>query len=139
MPEDWARPVVVFEIRGRDNKRTQDFYRQMFNWDIQTDANGIGRAEGGIGAPEPGPLSIYLQSDTPGVTPYIQVLDLRASMEKAKALRGQRGERAVRRPQRPDDRPYRRPGRHAYRPRAAVARRARCEPQRMLAKTDRGD
>jgi predicted enzyme related to lactoylglutathione lyase len=88
MPEDWARPVVVFEIRGRDNKRTQDFYRQMFNWDIQVDGNGIGRAEGGIGAPEPGPLSIYLQSDTPGVTPYIQVLDLHASMEKAKALGG---------------------------------------------------
>lgn len=84
--EDWARPVVVFEIRGRDGDRLREFYRQMFNWDIQ--GEGIGRAPGGIGGPEPGPLSLFMQSDTPGVTLYVQVLDLRASMEKAKALGG---------------------------------------------------
>lgn len=85
---DWARPVVVFEIRGRDNARTQAFYRELFNWEIVAGDNGIGRAGGGIGGPEPGPVSIFLQSDAPGVTPYVQVLDLKASMERAKALGG---------------------------------------------------
>lgn len=88
MAEDWARPVVAIEIRGRDIARTQEFYRQMFNWDIQGDANGIARADGGIGGPEPGPLNVFLPNDNPGITPMIQVLDLRASMEKAKALGG---------------------------------------------------
>lgn len=86
MAEDWARPVVAFEVRGTDSARTRAFYREMFNWEIVGDA--IAQAKGGIGGPEPGPVAVFLQNDAPGVTPVIQVLDLRASMEKAKTLGG---------------------------------------------------
>ena len=86
MAEDWARPVVAFQIRGSDAARTRAFYSEMFNWVIEGDF--IGQAKGGIGGPEPGPIAAFFKSNTPGFTPVIQVLDLRASMEKAKALGG---------------------------------------------------
>ena len=85
--EDWVRPVVAFEVRG-SGERLRDFYSQMFNWDIKVGASGIGQAQAGIGGPEPGPVSVFLQSDSPGVTLYVQVMDLRASTEKATALGG---------------------------------------------------
>ena len=30
--EDWERPVVAFEIRGRDSQRLREFYAALFNW-----------------------------------------------------------------------------------------------------------
>jgi predicted enzyme related to lactoylglutathione lyase len=86
--EDWVRPVVSFEIQGRDSARLQDFYRQMFNWDIVAGPGGVARAAGGIGGPEPGPLSLFTQGDTPSVRIYVQVRDLRTSIDKAIALGG---------------------------------------------------
>jgi len=87
MPEDWARPVVTFEIRGRDRNKLQEFYGELFNWDIIDDPMGIGRVAAGVGPPEPGPPGVFLQGE-PGVALFIQVLDLHATMEKAKTLGG---------------------------------------------------
>lgn len=86
---DWSRPVVAFEIRGRDNKRLQDFYRELFNWKID-EANGIGRSHPGVGPPVEGVGGIFLQGDTPGVSIYIQVANLRESLEKAERLGGKK-------------------------------------------------
>lgn len=34
MAEDWARPVVHWEIYAKDQDKIQSFYREMFNWKI---------------------------------------------------------------------------------------------------------
>jgi len=44
----------------------------------------------GIGGPEPGPGGHIQQGDRPGVTLYVQVRDLRASLDKVVELGGSR-------------------------------------------------
>jgi predicted enzyme related to lactoylglutathione lyase len=85
--DDWARPVVVFEIRGQDTKKLTEFYRELFNWQIDDSSPPIARIASGIGGPEPGPVGV-LAPGSPGVTVYVQVLDLRSTIDKAKALGG---------------------------------------------------
>jgi uncharacterized protein len=87
MAEDWARPVVAFEILGRDPEKLQAFYQELFNWVIDASTPGVAQVQAGIGGPEPGPVGV-VRAGEPGVALYVQVLDLRASLEKAKALGG---------------------------------------------------
>ena len=84
---DWARPVVIFEIRGEHREKLQDFDRALFNWKIEDSNPLFGQIESGIGGPEPGPVGILVPG-APGVTIYVQVLDLRASCDKATTLGG---------------------------------------------------
>lgn len=87
MAEDWARPVVHWDIQARDQKQQREFYAQMFNWEISE--GPIMAVPAGIGGPGPEFLTGHIfASDKPGITLYVQVLDLRASMEKAKKLGG---------------------------------------------------
>lgn len=86
MADDWARPVVLWEIQGRDLQKLREFYAQMFNWQMGEGPNV--RIAPGIGGPQPGPGGILRQSERPGVTLYIQVRDLRASLTKAAELGG---------------------------------------------------
>lgn len=83
---DWARPVVAFEIRGRDAAALKKFYAELFNWKID-DGNPVASIAAGIGGPEPGPVGILLAGH-PGVTLSIQVADLRSTLDKAQALGG---------------------------------------------------
>jgi predicted enzyme related to lactoylglutathione lyase len=83
---DWARPVVHFEIVARDQGAQADFYRQLFNWDIGEGA--IMAIPAGLGGPEPGPAGHLRQGTRPGVTLYVQVLDIRASLARAVELGG---------------------------------------------------
>jgi len=47
-----TRPVVHFEIRGKDAARLQDFYRQLFGWEVNADNPlGYGFVSPGIGGP----------------------------------------------------------------------------------------
>ena len=87
MAEDWARPVVHWEIIAKDQAKMRDFYAQMFNWKI---AEGpIALVDAGIGAPEPEQFTGHiLPGDASRVVLDIQVLDLRASMVKAEQLGG---------------------------------------------------
>jgi predicted enzyme related to lactoylglutathione lyase len=88
---DWSRPVVAFEIRGADSKRLQDFYRELFNWEIDTnEALNIGRSKPGVGPPVEGIGGVFLQGDTPGVSVYVQVASLRDTLEKAERLGGKK-------------------------------------------------
>jgi len=86
MPEDWARPVVHWEILARDAERQRAFYGELFNWKI---GDGfIMEIPPGVGGPEPGPAGHIRADESSGVVLYVQVADLRASMAKAVDLGG---------------------------------------------------
>ena len=60
------------------------FYAGLFNWQI---GDGfIMNIPPGIGGPEPGPGGHLRQSERSGVTLYIQVADLRQSLDKSVTL-----------------------------------------------------
>jgi predicted enzyme related to lactoylglutathione lyase len=86
MAGDWARPVVHWEIEARDPEAAKAFYGAMFGWEI---GDGfIMDIPAGIGGPEPGPAGHIRQSERSGVTLYVQVRDLRESLDRAVALGG---------------------------------------------------
>ena len=33
MAEDWARPVVHWEIEAKDSEKMTKFYSELFNWE----------------------------------------------------------------------------------------------------------
>lgn len=86
MSGDWARPVVHWELQANDPEKLRAFYGQLFNWEIGD--GPVMRVPAGIGGPEPGPGGHIRQSDRTGVTLYIQVRDIRASLASAEALGG---------------------------------------------------
>ncbi|HEX7168766.1 MAG TPA: VOC family protein [Acidimicrobiales bacterium] len=86
MADDWARPVVHWEIESPEPERARAFYAAMFNWNI---ADGpIMTIDAGIGGPEPGPGGHIRQSGRSGVTLYVQVRDLRETLDRAADLGG---------------------------------------------------
>jgi predicted enzyme related to lactoylglutathione lyase len=87
MSDDWARPLVHWDIQARDPECVRAFYSKMFNWEIGE--GPIMAIPAGIGGPLPeGMTGHILPSDTPGFRLYIQVRDLQESMERAKELGG---------------------------------------------------
>jgi predicted enzyme related to lactoylglutathione lyase len=84
--DDWARPVVHWEIEARDPERQREFYRALFNWDIGD--GPIMQIGAGLGGPEPGPAGHLRAGERSGVTLYVQVRDLRASLRRAGELGG---------------------------------------------------
>jgi len=86
MADDWARPVVAWELQASDPDKLRAFYSQMFNWAIPD--GPLMRIAAGIGGPEPGPIGHIRQGAHPGVSLFIQVRDLRASLAKAAELGG---------------------------------------------------
>jgi hypothetical protein len=82
--DDWARPVVHFEIVARDPERQAAFYRALCHWDIGEGPFMFFPA--GLGGPEPGPGGHLRQGDRAGVSLYVQVRDLRASLDLAVEL-----------------------------------------------------
>jgi predicted enzyme related to lactoylglutathione lyase len=83
---DWARPVVHWEIEALDPEVLRAFYAELFQWDI-----GDGRIMNispGIGGPEAGVGGHIRGSDTSRVNLYVQVLDLRSSLDRAVSLGG---------------------------------------------------
>lgn len=88
MSDDWARPVVHWEIEARDPERQRAFYRDLFNWDIDDGSSGIMNIAPGLGGPEPGPAGHIRGGDTSGVRLFVQVRDIRASLARASELGG---------------------------------------------------
>ncbi len=86
MTNDWARPLVHFEIEAKDAPLQRTFYTEMFNWKIGD--GPIMSFDPGLGAPEAGAAGHIRQSGRSGITPYIQVRDLAESCAKAVALGG---------------------------------------------------
>ena len=83
---DWARPVVHWEIEARDPERVKAFYGALFNWQIGE--GDIMSIDAGVGGPEPGPAGHIRQGERSGVTLYVQVRDLRESLDRAAELGG---------------------------------------------------
>jgi hypothetical protein len=82
-----AHPVVHFEVVGKDGKKLQKFYSQLFDWKI--DANnpmnyGIVEAQGGEGIGG----GVSAGEGQSHVTFYVQVADLQAALAKAESLGG---------------------------------------------------
>ncbi|MBA2276317.1 MAG: VOC family protein [Chloroflexia bacterium] len=78
-------PVVHFEIIGADGPALQQFYRELFGWQIQDmpemSYGAIAPGEGGIG----GGIG---QEEGPAVRVYIQVDDLEAELTRIEANGG---------------------------------------------------
>lgn len=83
---DYPRPVVHWEMLSPDPERLSAFYRDLFHWSIT--AGPIHAVGAGFGGPEPGPGGHLRQADRSGVTLYVQVRDLRESLDRAEALGG---------------------------------------------------
>jgi uncharacterized protein len=84
MTQDWARPVVHWEIEAKDPERQRGFYGELFNWRIGD--GPIMDIPAGIGGPEPGPAGHIRAGERSGVTLYVQVADLRASLKRSVTL-----------------------------------------------------
>jgi len=82
--DDWARPVVHWEIVARDPQRQAAFYRALCHWEIGD--GPIMEIPAGLGGPEPGPAGHMRQGERSGVTLYVQVRDLGASLALAVEL-----------------------------------------------------
>lgn len=86
MKNDWARPVVHFEIVARDPQRLRSFYSELFSWDILE--GGFMSFDAGLGGPEPGPAGHFGRGDPGRIVLYVQVRDLVESLDKTKMLGG---------------------------------------------------
>ncbi len=86
-----GNPVVHFEIAGPDGPALQQFYRDLFGWNVEAQGEEFGfygvaqHNEGGIGG---GILQTQEGMPSNYVTAYIQVDDLRAALDKIAAAGG---------------------------------------------------
>lgn len=86
MTQDWARPVVHWAIDAIDPAAQRAFYMAMFQWTIE---DGVFMPiDAGFGGPEPGPAGHIQPGATPGISLYVQVRDLRESLDRAVSLGG---------------------------------------------------
>ena len=89
-----GRPVVHFEVMGKDGEKLRSFYAELFDWKIdadnpleyglvqrETNFEGVG-IDGGIGGLPDG-MSGHL-------TFYVEVPDVEAALAQAERLGGQR-------------------------------------------------
>ena len=90
-----GKPVVHFEVIGKDGEKLQSYYSELFDWDI--DANnpmkyGIVKGEdnpsdmGSIG----GGIATGPDGEEGHVTFYVGVPDIEAALQKAEELGGER-------------------------------------------------
>ena len=84
--DDWARPVVHWEIEARDPAAQRAFYGDLFGWSISD--GPIMTIPAGLGGPEPGPGGHIRQSERSGVTLYVQVRHLTESLQRVTDLGG---------------------------------------------------
>lgn len=82
-------PVTHFEIIGKDAKKLQDFYANLFSWKV--DANnpmnyGLVEAQEGHGTG--GGITASEDGSAGYVTIYVEVADLQATLDKAVSMGG---------------------------------------------------
>ncbi len=79
-------PVVHFEIQARDEGAAQEFYRKLFDWEINADNpmnyGIVDTKAGGING------GVTTAPTAPGVIFYVAVEDLQASLDRAESLGG---------------------------------------------------
>jgi uncharacterized protein len=83
-----AHPVVHWEIVGKNGQQLQDFYGQLFDWQINADnpyQYGMVDTQSGQGIN--GGIATANEPNN-RVTIYVQVADLQAALDKAESLGG---------------------------------------------------
>lgn len=86
-----ARPVVHFEVIGKDGAGLRSFYSDLFGWKIDTDNPmnyGIVSADGGPGIG--GGIGVGPEGYAGHVTFYVGVPDVEAALAQAESLGGSR-------------------------------------------------
>ena len=84
-----TRPVVAFQIRGKDAQRLAEFYRELFGWEIGgANPMGLLNIPPGIGGRVEGVGGHILGAEAPGVSIFVQVLDLVETLRKAEQMGG---------------------------------------------------
>ena len=84
-----TRPIVHFEIRAKDQKRLHEFYATLFGWDIDSsNPMGLSNIPPGIGGPEGGVGGHIRTAQSPGVSIFVQVVDLVETLRKAEEMGG---------------------------------------------------
>jgi len=86
MHDDWARPVVHWAIEAVDPERQRAFYADLFSWSIGD--GPIMQIPAGLGGPEPGPAGHIQRGSTSRISLYVQVRDLRTSLDRTVELGG---------------------------------------------------
>ena len=83
-----APKVTWWEVIGKDGKKLQDFYSQLFGWNVDANnAMGYGMVdaqETGLG----GGIASGQDPNQSHVTVYVEVDDLQAALDKAESLGG---------------------------------------------------
>ena len=82
-----GRPVVHFEVGCRNIAKTGDFYSKLFDWQIHNDGISSTIQTGG-GKGIDGHITALGHDPQNYVTFYVEVEDIQASLDKAKALGG---------------------------------------------------
>jgi predicted enzyme related to lactoylglutathione lyase len=91
-----GQPVVHFEITGKDAKKLQSYYSELFGWEIAADnpmSYGLVTREGNVNAEGVGiggGISAGPEGYPGHVTFYIAVPDVEAALAKAESLGGSR-------------------------------------------------
>jgi hypothetical protein len=88
-----GQPVVHFEVVGKDGKKLQGFYSELFGWNVNSDnpmsygiVDGKDNGEGGIG----GGIGEGPEGYGGHVTWYVSVPDVEEALQKAESLGGTR-------------------------------------------------
>jgi len=91
-----GQPVVHFEVVGKDGKKLQQYYGELFGWEIDGDNDmnyGMVAREGNLGRDGVG-IGGGVGQGPEGydghVTFYVAVPDVEAALQKAESLGGQR-------------------------------------------------
>jgi predicted enzyme related to lactoylglutathione lyase len=82
-----GRPVVHFEIGGRDRAKSAEFYGELFGWTTQ-EMGEASMIDTGAGSGIPGHFSALGHEPFHYVTVYVDVEDVAASLAKAESLGG---------------------------------------------------
>jgi predicted enzyme related to lactoylglutathione lyase len=91
-----GQPVVHFEVIGKDAKRLQDYYGQLFGWEIDASnpmSYGVVQREGNTnseGAGIGGGVGTGPEGYDGHVTFYVEVPDVEAALAQAESLGGTR-------------------------------------------------
>src|SRR5215210_735618 len=92
-----GQPVVHFEIIGKDGKRLQSYYGELFDWSFDTSQSVTGmdyalveqyKTRDGVGIP--GGVGGGMEGYDGHVTFHVAVPDVEAALQKAESLGGTR-------------------------------------------------
>lgn len=83
-----GKKVVHFEVIGKDGKKLQAFYGDLFDWKVDADNplnyGQVAAADSGLG----GGIATSRPGESPRVTIYVEVEDLAEYLKKAESLGG---------------------------------------------------